>query len=424
MKNSISIKPLLFLSLLTIMIVSCDKKDDKNKIYSTPPTVLSCDFFHEDRTLEKVPNAQVDYIITCIMKVKGDIIIEPGVIIEFENKAGIDVEPRSNISERGSLSAVGTEKDPIVFRGTQEGKGFWSGIRFYNTNATYASNELTHVVIDGAGWPGFGTRMLEYEGHIFGGVIAIGRDPNLKITNTTISNSFGYGLNIEEKSLSLVFENNTFIKNDTIMKTHLKHLNSLDKTSSYKGNLNDIIYINTPKDNSDGLGINSTWKNIDVPYYIKTNPRSVNERFDIVISSDLEIEAGVEIIMSSNSYIVVTGLLNMNGTYNDKIIFRGEKGIPGFWGGIDYVSFQTTLHNKMSYVDIRDAGRPTGTSGALYVSYVPLSINDITFNNCLDFGISIRTNDVQIPESFSFSNLNFINTPRKIGNSNNVDITP
>jgi hypothetical protein len=65
-----------------------------------------------------------DYVVSGTYTVQSDLEIEPGVIIEFEEDAGIYVV------ESGSLHAEGSLSQPIVFTGTQKIKGHWKGIRF------------------------------------------------------------------------------------------------------------------------------------------------------------------------------------------------------------------------------------------------------------------------------------------------------
>src|SRR5690554_8029505 len=56
-----------------------------------PAEVLPCDYFNQDRVLVDNPNASVDYIVTCKIDIQGDIVIDPGVVIEFEQDAGFNV---------------------------------------------------------------------------------------------------------------------------------------------------------------------------------------------------------------------------------------------------------------------------------------------------------------------------------------------
>ncbi len=69
--------------------------------------------------------------------------IEAGTRIEFENQTHL------RINENGSLKAVGTSTEPIIFTGTDNVPGSWAGIHMYFT--TSPLNELNNVLIEYAG---------------------------------------------------------------------------------------------------------------------------------------------------------------------------------------------------------------------------------------------------------------------------------
>lgn len=78
------------------------------------------------------------YVVPRGLRLEKDVSIAPGTTVLFEENAGIEV------TEAASLSAVGTEEEPIVFRGKESTKGFWSGIYF---GSNHPQNELTWVRI-------------------------------------------------------------------------------------------------------------------------------------------------------------------------------------------------------------------------------------------------------------------------------------
>lgn len=69
--------------------------------------------------------------------------IEPGVIVEMGQGAEL------RINENGSMNAVGTENDPIIFRGTVNQPGSWGTIYFTHTQSPL--NRLHHMEIRNAG---------------------------------------------------------------------------------------------------------------------------------------------------------------------------------------------------------------------------------------------------------------------------------
>ena len=56
--------------------------------------------------------------------------IDPGAQLVFE--AG----EQMTVDSGGTLSALGTATDPIVFTGVEETNGYWGGLRFYASNST------------------------------------------------------------------------------------------------------------------------------------------------------------------------------------------------------------------------------------------------------------------------------------------------
>lgn len=387
------------------VISSCSTDDviiDEPILQIDPPIVLDCDYFNEDRVLTNNPNAAVDYIVTCIMLVKGDIKVEPGVVIEFEQEAGINVF-QDGTNSNMSFSAVGTSDKPVILRGTNNEKGFWTGIRF--RAASSSKNELTHVVLEDAGHPWWGVNNS-------GGIIVEAWSPKLKITNSKISNCKNFGLNIDAENLDLTFNNNTLINNDVPVKTHPNQLGALNATSSFNGNTNDFIFINGY---ATGISRDLTWYKNNVPYKLEADFTAGGGFY---IAEDVVIEAGVEIIMTANSSMRVrsTGSLAMNGTASSKVIIRGEQDVPGYWRNITYASPNPL--NKMSFLEIRNGGKtvtnPTlDPNGALLVDTSYLTINNVAFIKCFDFAINMRAS------TFTHTNLTFIDTPREFGDWNN-----
>jgi hypothetical protein len=76
--------------------------------------------------------------------VENQLTIEPGAVFEFAGGSGIDVSGGTS-----GLSAIGTEEEPILFRGI-DGSG-WTGIGFCESN--WSGNNLTYVEVHNAKGP-------------------------------------------------------------------------------------------------------------------------------------------------------------------------------------------------------------------------------------------------------------------------------
>lgn len=139
--------------------------------------------------------------------VEKAITIEAGTILEFETGAGIVLgSPGVDcIPTTGSIKAIGTAENPIIFRGANEGVGTWLGLGF---NSSTSLNELMHCQISGGG----SKQMYNAGGQ---GNLVIHCKGNLKITNSTIKDSGGWGVDFVQGGNSLSESDNTFENNSS-----------------------------------------------------------------------------------------------------------------------------------------------------------------------------------------------------------------
>lgn len=90
----------------------------------------------------------VPYRVKGQIMVNGSLVISAGVEVEFETAAGL------RINEQGSLVAVGTETNNILFTGVDKLPGAWDRIYFNFT--TSPLNEIAFCTIEYAGTPSSG----------------------------------------------------------------------------------------------------------------------------------------------------------------------------------------------------------------------------------------------------------------------------
>ncbi len=122
----------LLIGLFLIAFSSCEEEDDKVEPASKPNTtaheaiVLPCNFFETDSVLRNDSLKEVDYIIDCFMQINGDkkVRIEPGVVIEFKQDAGIRVNDNVAFIEREQ------KKNPLFFQEPEKGKVIGGGCSF------------------------------------------------------------------------------------------------------------------------------------------------------------------------------------------------------------------------------------------------------------------------------------------------------
>lgn len=96
---------------------NCSKEDNPEPSVGNHEAItLDCHYFldNPNAILKDDPEAPVDYIITCEMKVTEKLTINPGVVIAFEQNAG------SKFTEAASFKMEGTAAKPILLTGTEQ----------------------------------------------------------------------------------------------------------------------------------------------------------------------------------------------------------------------------------------------------------------------------------------------------------------
>lgn len=354
-------KAFLVLGLITTLFITSCKKNDEDFIDKTSPIVLDCDYFQENRVLEFRPDAPIDYIINCVMQLGGaDIVVEPGVVIAFEADAGIAIEGES------SFSAVGTADAPIIFKGVKSTAGYWKGIFFRSISA---NNELSFVEIHDAGGSAFNSNGDR------GGIILYGGS-KVKITNSKVTNSDTYGINVSYEDVDFVMENNTFTGNHSPAFIYIPYLNALKPSNSFAGNTEDFISLRTYTASLTEESI--LYKN-DVKYRIVHAGGGAPSSFDV--KNKLTIEPGVEVEFPQGYTlrIVSEGSLVAVGTESDPIIFNGVQKVAKGWTGI-YFDSKSAL-NEIAYAEIHHSGlgAPKGNIHLWYEA--ALNIHDTHFQD-------------------------------------------
>lgn len=87
----------------------------------------------------------VPYRISDEIYIDKTLTIQPGTMFEFTAGAGLFTD----YGFSGTINAVGTADQRIVFRGAQEGKGAWIGIWLGSSKSP--ANKLVYCDIDGGG---------------------------------------------------------------------------------------------------------------------------------------------------------------------------------------------------------------------------------------------------------------------------------
>jgi hypothetical protein len=384
------VKLLILLIAVIFLGQACNKTDKNDPIDKTAPIVLACDYFELDRTLKNDPDKQVDYIVTCLSAVNGKITIEPGTVIVFEDDAALRVFPG------GSLKAVGTASDSIVFRSKTPLKGAWRGIFFESTSI---NNELSYCIIENAGGISFNSNGNR-------GAIIMWTGARAKINHCDIRNSETIGISMEYGGALVVLTNTRIRQSNSVPVIALaSYIDIFDLSSDFSGNGNNRLQIN------GGEVGGKRMKKTNVPYYFNA---TVFPDKHISSQGVFTIDPGVEIEMGNNAVILIddNGGFSSRGTESERIHIRGYDAIAGSWSGI-YFKFTTNINNVMEHTVISNAGDGTDFGkGAVSLWANPrVTIRDCEFRSipvCAVFSYNGASNPNLVLENNIMVNVNGI----------------
>lgn len=353
-------KVLFSLSLIagTLVLMSSECKKKPN---TTGAILLDCEYAN-GITLTNHNKNGVDYICDCEVYVSGGIFaVEEGVEINFGSSAGLNIAPN------GTIKAVGSSSNPIIMRASE---GSWKGIY---VESEKDANELNFVRIENAGQSDFTTTIAGFSHDNKASVIAGGR---LKMANTTITGSKGYGVAFLNSSTNLGFNNNT-INTSTGYPLFIPaaELNASSlATCNFTGNTKNMIAIYGINSNSD-VAKSVDFIKTPIPYYAITS-------LNFLKASTMA--AGTTIIMANNKGIYVNGqeYLAIDGTASEPVVIKGETETPGFWIGMAVRT--NNPNNVFNYLHIYDGGSEESDFSAdlANISMGASSTALLTLNNC------------------------------------------
>lgn len=311
-----------------VLATGCKKEDDPG--VQLEPIVLDCDFFETDQVLEDDPDRPVDYIVPCVARVNGDVVIKAGVVIEFEDDAGLKVDGS------GTLKVEGTATNKVVFTGVNKVKGSWRGIFVYTKSV---NNIFDHAVVSYGGGNSFNSNNDR------GNIICY--TCKISITNSTIDNGKEYGFNSSYASGEvLAFENNTITENEKFpVKSMVNAGHMFGASNDFTGNGSDFVYLRA----NDGLDGLRTWEKINVPY-------RVDGQLKVEDNESLTIEAGATVLFEDEGSITVRNgaFLATEGTSTEMVLLSGIVEQPGSWKGI--ITESDDPRNVIDYTEIAFAG--------------------------------------------------------------------
>lgn len=278
------------------------------------------------------PAIDVDYHLHASLIVSGHMTIAAGARLVFMEDAGLE------IGDSGMLTAAGTGSAPILFTGLVQERGSWRGVIF--TNSDHVENRLDHLTIEyGGGW--------EFTSGLKAGLAldSSGYPVKVRVTNTTIRESEGYGLFLRNEAELPDFADNTITANTEGAAYVLADAaGQLDDTTGYTGNDRDIVYVEC----AYGLNYDQTWPAIDVDYLMHES---------LYVTSHLTIAPGARLVFMQDAGMEVydAGMLTAAGTAEDPIVFTGAEQIAGYWGGVIFTN-SNHLENQLTHVTVEYGG--------------------------------------------------------------------
>lgn len=321
----LNVHPAILAVLCLLTVTACNDDEDQIEEPIPPPSlaaiVLPCDYFDNDSILRNDTLRDVDYIIDCFMYVNDNkrIRIEPGVVVEFGQDAGIYLD------DDARMVVEGTAEEPVLLSGTQKGKGFWRGL-FLNSSG---DNRIHHTRIEYAA----GKTFTEYS-PVYGGSIAVSSGGSADLSHVEIINGGNTGLDLSGHSAKVRTDHLTITENEGMaVRVAPYHAHIFDNTSTFTGNAFDYVNVLQAYYTIDTV---VTWDKLDVPYL-------VDSRVHVVQDGYLTITAGVEVEFREGAYLQAAGLLppyefamNILGTADEPVRLSGYNG--NYWGGLYYSS--------------------------------------------------------------------------------------
>ncbi len=281
----------------------------------------------------------VDYLVADYVGVEASLEVEPGVIVEFEEEAGLQ------FLADGELIAEGTSEEPIEFRGTTQSTGWWRGIHLHETQS--ANNSLDYVDITHGGRaaaanqydPGFALMLGAPQDSTAENVTA-------SVTNTTLRQSAGYGLFISPNSELTSFSGNTLTENDLgVAVASMQSAGVFDDSNDYSGNGEDFILVSDTVTNAVTL----KFPGEGITYRVG-NQGSDATSARILVEAALTIEPGVTLEFTEESHMQVEsgGSVTAEGTADAPITFTGTAKEVEHWNGLTFYNIDTA--NSLDHV--------------------------------------------------------------------------
>lgn len=323
-------------------------------------------------------------------RVSGDVNINGNLTIAEGSNFVFDQDVYFSINSGASILADGGESNTITFTSSNISGGLhWQGIYISSSNQ---NNTLNNVEVSYAGNSEWAlASSADYKANI-----ALDAGGFLNLTNSSISNSDGYGLHVNDDLSDLgTFSSNNFSDNQTAISLNAFHVSKIDGATTFSNNSQGEVEIFgsslVPEETVTWNKLNGTAK-----YIIDGN---------LDINGNLTIAAGAYFEAREDRHIQIDGSIIAEGSDGNEITFTSTSGIK--WEGLRIAS--SNANNKLDYVIISNGGFsdmpfPSNADFKCNLGVFTNSVINITnsqFTDSSGYGIAIdqsggaSVNDVQ-----------------------------
>jgi hypothetical protein len=320
------------------------------------------------------------YLVSNEIDSHGEVVINEGA--EFRFESGI----RFRVRNTGVIQAMGIPTDPIIFRGTVEQPGAWTGLFIESSSV---ENQLNHVHFSHAGHSdiasGYGKTAL-----------ALASAARANLSGLMFSDIDGYGIYIRHDNSLISFDNLNFGSGLTEGAVFIRtaQMSSIDHASDFGNNyvVVDGGILNT--------GANQDWIKLQNGKYLFTSNADIYDRVSIEAGTVMEFTNDVLFRLRSGSVLIAQGMPAA------KIVFTRQEGTGAHWKGIYYQS--TSVESFMNYVEISYAGNSNAGSGLGKTNIgidanARLTITNSEISNSLGWGIDVRNNGLLTESNNTFN---------------------
>lgn len=273
----------------------------------------------------------------------GEITIAPGT--RFVMKA--DSMLQFGQFAPATVKLEGTAAAPITFCGEEPGRGFWGYVSFRDISS---NSKISNVLIDGAG---------------------LGLHSEALVQNVVVRDAAGSGVVADafKEGSSGLFVSGS--EDEGLVFGTPAAVTNFPTGSELTGNGKDVATVAFTR-----IDYATVFRDIGVPYVMSGN-------VDCAGDGSLTIEAGVEVRFGADANLEVGSFngaytLNIQGTEQAPVVFRGETEEPGFWQGF-WVDSTVLTNSKVDYLTVKHGGGndmvPVAISAPIEVSHLTLEDN-------------------------------------------------